>query len=838
MSMFWGSVVSKELAVCLAFIRSEAVCCLPYNPLVSAFGHRSGRHTFTSFKVKPDVSHLYSYRCRDTVFYWSLLSLNAILLVKTSPAFPYWLAANQWSAEFTVSQPNVLCTLSLTALPSIGLSLGGEEESRPLTLMRPLARPKPKPGTSAHPRPLYHLGSEALALGNQACGLAGVLSIPLVPLQGTAGAGCRSPPGLSKRVGISPDLLQHMESTTAAVTQCNLKGQGRNSLLASARGCWRAAGSVAMLCAGAVFKRGFVYKGIYCPSLTSSFRENHLELAYQRYSHRQRQKSLIVVNVVDSLLKVVLGESFISSSGRVTSPILPGVCNTGYSLEPQPMNTQLRLERVYTGLWSLAYRDRDGIECSPSTKANPGSIPGGLSPGFSLVGIVPDDPAGRRVFSGISLRSLRRSSVVYRMCRSQEWCCIHAVLCAGVVWALDKGLEEVPSGEELAWTACSMAANITMCVLGWWRCFANNYLHWAAICTWFLLNAQGATVAERSDCSPHAKANRVQSTGRFTSDFRKWNSTGLCRWSTGFLGDLPFPRPVHSGAAPFSPHFTSQAIKTPISVLCAVLNSCSHVTGFVGSGIGFTYQYQVWYVLFIVFVTYAMLPLPLRWCMILGIATALIHIIISVVNMYISQVVSAAPYTGQSNCSACTGIVHAGMMHGGISLWSEAETRNKTTTPRSVQGAAVPERLACSPPTAANRVSIPGGVAPGVLHVGIGPGDAAGRRVFSVIARSLALSFRRRSTLTSLYPHGLSILCNMSSACDTATERINDLRTNLYQPIANSTLYIAVNFAGMYTKYLTDRGQRKAFLETHRSMETRCRTQRENDRQEKLLLSG
>lgn len=49
---------------------------------------------------------------------------------------------------------------------------------------------------------------------------------------------------------------------------------------------------------------------------------------------------------------------------------------------------------------------------------------------------------------------------------------------------------------------------------------------------------------------------------------------------------------------------------------------------------------------------------------------------------------------------------------------------------------------------------------------------------------------------------------------------------------------MAVNFAGMYTKYLTDRGQRKAFLETHRSTETSYRTQKENDRQEKLLLSG
>lgn len=55
---------------------------------------------------------------------------------------------------------------------------------------------------------------------------------------------------------------------------------------------------------------------------------------------------------------------------------------------------------------------------------------------------------------------------------------------------------------------------------------------------------------------------------------------------------------------------------------------------------------------------------------------------------------------------------------------------------------------------------------------------------------------------------------------------------------ANIVLYLAVNFAGMYTKYLTDRGQRRAFLETHRSMETRYYTQKENEKQEKLLLSG
>ncbi|KAJ8894558.1 hypothetical protein PR048_007215 [Dryococelus australis] len=34
------------------------------------------------------------------------------------------------------------------------------------------------------------------------------------------------------------------------------------------------------------------------------------------------------------------------------------------------------------------------------------------------------------------------------------------------------------------------------------------------------------------------------------------NRVGLCRWLAGFLGNLPFPSPFHSGAAPYSPRFT------------------------------------------------------------------------------------------------------------------------------------------------------------------------------------------------------------------------------------------------------------------------------------------
>ena len=63
------------------------------------------------------------------------------------------------------------------------------------------------------------------------------------------------------------------------------------------------------------------------------------------------------------------------------------------------------------------------------------------------------------------------------------------------------------------------------------------------------------------------------------------------------------------------------------------------------------------------------------------------------------------------------------------------------------------------------------------------------------------------------------------------------------QPISYSSvsslfvMYLGVNWLGLYTKYLTERAQRKAFLETRRSLVTRFKTQKENERQEKLLLS-
>ena len=58
------------------------------------------------------------------------------------------------------------------------------------------------------------------------------------------------------------------------------------------------------------------------------------------------------------------------------------------------------------------------------------------------------------------------------------------------------------------------------------------------------------------------------------------------------------------------------------------------ISAFIGRGLGFWVKEDlVWYVLFIIFVPYAMLPLPLRWCMIAGCISSLTHIIILTVRV-------------------------------------------------------------------------------------------------------------------------------------------------------------------------------------------------------------
>ncbi|KAJ8898441.1 hypothetical protein PR048_003801 [Dryococelus australis] len=69
--------------------------------------------------------------------------------------------------------------------------------------------------------------------------------------------------------------------------------------------------------------------------------------------------------------------------------------------------------------------------------------------------------------------------------------------------------------------------------------------------------SKGGTVAERLDCSPPTKENRVQSPGRVTPGFSQVVIVpDDVAGRRVFLGDIQFLPPLHSGAVPSSPHYT------------------------------------------------------------------------------------------------------------------------------------------------------------------------------------------------------------------------------------------------------------------------------------------
>jgi adenylate cyclase 5 len=57
------------------------------------------------------------------------------------------------------------------------------------------------------------------------------------------------------------------------------------------------------------------------------------------------------------------------------------------------------------------------------------------------------------------------------------------------------------------------------------------------------------------------------------------------------------------------------------------------------------------------------------------------------------------------------------------------------------------------------------------------------------------------------------------------------------QIVSNVLIYLCMNIAGIFTHYPTEMAQRQAFLETRRCIEARLKTQKENQQQERLLLS-
>ncbi|KAJ8866561.1 hypothetical protein PR048_032420 [Dryococelus australis] len=96
----------------------------------------------------------------------------------------------------------------------------------------------------------------------------------------------------------------------------------------------------------------------------------------------------------------------------------------------------------------------------------------------------------------------------------------------------------------------------------------------------FSATTRGATVVWRIEYSPPTNGNRVRlPVGSHPGIFACGNRAGRCRCSAGFLGDLPFPPPSHSGACSILASFTligSQdlAVKSRPNIFTHPLSVC------------------------------------------------------------------------------------------------------------------------------------------------------------------------------------------------------------------------------------------------------------------------
>ncbi len=160
-----------------------------------------------------------------------------------------------------------------------------------------------------------------------------------------------------------------------------------------------------------------MYKGIYLPSLSGRLQDARLEAAYQKYSHRQRQKSLVLVNSADVLLKVIMLLK--------VACVLDDIGQDGNSSGSEEDN------------YASGYYD---------------ALNGSSRDYVTDEGTSEDD------------------LLLTRTC--------YLVSPEGFV-----GL--------LAWLSAAAFLNLLLGLVTWWRCYANNFLHWGALATWVLLLVQG-----------------------------------------------------------------------------------------------------------------------------------------------------------------------------------------------------------------------------------------------------------------------------------------------------------------------------------------------------------
>ncbi|KAJ8868728.1 hypothetical protein PR048_030267 [Dryococelus australis] len=248
----------------------------------------------------------------------------------------------------------------------------------------------------------------------------------------------------------------------------------------------------------------------------------------------------------------------------------------------------------------------------------------------------------------------------------------------------------------------------------------------------------------RLDCSPPTMEDRVQSLAGSLPIFASGNRAGLCRWSASFLGDLSFPPPFHTGAAPCSPQSLSSALK--ISLLKATqISLLSHYTEHVTSIVE----------VYVTKITFASLSSPVADLPREALETVL-------VSGWLLRAAEDSLLVGPPSGTLVSRRLLAD------------DCRTKILFFGTV-------RLLAS--HHGEPGSIPGLVTPGFSHVGIVSGDDARRWIFSEISH-----FPRPCILALLHPHLIS---------PSSILKASSLRAARISQLSSTKLYLADNYLNL-----------------------------------------
>ncbi|KAJ8891260.1 hypothetical protein PR048_010776 [Dryococelus australis] len=103
-----------------------------------------------------------------------------------------------------------------------------------------------------------------------------------------------------------------------------------------------------------------------------------------------------------------------------------------------------------------------------------------------------------------------------------------------------------PTHTPRRWTSATWCSSLELQILTCWSVSVVGVI---------FLNSSNASKPGRLLAARRGKPG-FNSRPSHSQFFASGNRAERCRWSAGFLGSLPFPPPLHSGSAPFLPHFT------------------------------------------------------------------------------------------------------------------------------------------------------------------------------------------------------------------------------------------------------------------------------------------